>query len=168
MREYLNALCDYAVTVVPGLEMTSKPISLEKIFVEPLLRERYIKHADSEQREERNRESPSIPALKSLGTDRLVVIVGEPGQGKSTLLRQYACVLAKDQRIPRFPLLVELGREPRKVEDGHKDFRWLYDRVPDYLKASLDTNLWDNVCKALRAGRGAVLLDAYDEISDDA
>jgi hypothetical protein len=113
---YLRALQEYAGSVrIPGLDTSSTPISLDQIFIEPRLIATAAIHTSE------NGEPPlasaRLPEVASaiLAREQSLVLLGEPGQGKSTLLYRYASKLASNADTGKLPLLVELGRKPDRT-----------------------------------------------------
>jgi hypothetical protein len=106
LDDYLEAVRRYPInTRVPGLDIFN-PISLEKVFTEPDLLQ--IQARGKRSREEPEDESKAAPkdsrgsgapvpeAAKSVFRSKTrLVILGDPSQGKSTLLRQFALALTK-------------------------------------------------------------------------
>ena len=66
------------------------------------------------------------PVGRVLGREPRLVILGEPGQGKTTVLRQYASSLLGDGERPFLPLLVELGRKREIGPEDHQDFLLIF------------------------------------------
>lgn len=109
-----------------------------------------------------------VPLSKALAEHEHLVILGEPGTGKSTTLQFVALCFAKsEERWPRQRLDLDEDRVPVRVElrqyDGQERLdrflvRWL-DRqayVPEVL-----TQEW------LEEGRLAILLDGLDEVPQE-
>jgi HEAT repeat protein len=176
IREYLEALKEYADTVrVLSLGDAPEPISLANIFVEPQVQARKSGSeqagrgpSDEKAALELGKIALLEPAIHALAREQRAVILGEPGQGKSTLLRQYAISLAANYASERIPLLVELGRKRARTEEADRDFAWLRDRLPDSLKTALGYEGWSVCCESLGAGHAVVLLDGLDELEADA
>jgi HEAT repeat protein/energy-coupling factor transporter ATP-binding protein EcfA2 len=186
IQGYLEELRNYASRVsVPGLDVASEPIPMGHVFIEPLVQSTKsqatgaategrrggwekdgAKESDGPPRQ--SRIARPEPANAALARQQRVVILGEPGQGKSTLLRQYAALLAAKSSGGRLPLLVELGLSRGKTEQVDKLFRWLRDRLPECLKQALDEQMWAYFCQALESGGVCVLLDGLDELAPEA
>lgn len=190
LQPYLEELKQYAGAVrVPGLGVASEPIPLKDIFIEKQLEPQpRVSPATSPERragflnifgkskynaehEETNArpvvKGPPEPAHDVLAREPQLVILGEPGQGKSTLLRAYAIDLAAKPR-GFVPLLVELGQKRAWNEGAGVDFEWLHERLPEPLKVPLDGKGWRACRRALQSGEAIVLLDGLDESSDHA
>ena len=180
-REYRDALRDYTQTVyIPGIDVTSdEPVPLEDIYVEQYVSDLQSRRDDredeasegrpsqrrpSEERPpERKRPTPPQPVRDALAEHQRLAILGEPGQGKSILIRRYAYEL--NQEESKFPLLVELGRERLRVRD-ERDNSWLFERIPDDLREKIKPH-WARVCELIKAGQTHILLDGYDELQPE-
>jgi len=168
ITDYLRALRDFAGQVsIPGLGVMSKPLSLPNIFIEPQLRA-YSPTASSSHIDSASDWEGSESAAEVLSREQAVVVLGGPGQGKTTLLHQYAWWLAQNCQHGRLPLLVELNRKYEEIEDPGEDLKWLHDRMPEATRQALGKDGWMQLCAALRSGDLAVLLDAFDELSPGA
>jgi len=158
LAKYLEQLRAYASMVrVPGLEVASEPIPLSEIFVEP--------HAHNETESLGSKMFGSLPLNRVLFSHHHTVILGEPGQGKTTMLRQYGVELAKDASPECLPILVELGR--KRTWNQPAGLGWLYERMPDVLRQSLDSDGWDILDGIVKNGKGTILLDGLDEVSPE-
>jgi HEAT repeat protein/energy-coupling factor transporter ATP-binding protein EcfA2 len=168
IANYLAKLREYAAyTRVPGLDVASAPIPLAHIFIEPDIRPKESgDRISGRPQSSADRSAPPEPAIRILARQQAVAILGGPGQGKSTLLRHYACLLATDG--PRVPILVELGRKGLRGGEGIGTFQWLYDGLPEVLKQGLGRSGWAHICNILGSGRASVLLDAFDELGTKA
>jgi len=190
LHPYLKELTDYASIVrVPGLDISSEPMRLEDIFIEPqvkleakgasfrtrrgLLRGLFSVGKEEGVQEPQRAESepanalPPEAASDALTRESRLVIVGEPGQGKSTLMRQYAARLAATQN-GTLPLLVELGQKRAWTGNESDAFEWLRQRMPESLKRRLQQESWQACCVVIQSGKATVLLDGFDELSEDA
>lgn len=175
---YLGELTNYTSAVrVPGLDIASLPVPLADIFVELQVQAqdvglggRYDKSNSNRKEAEPTRSQITLPelALGALARERRMVILGEPGQGKTTLLRQYAALLAANGASGPLPLLVELGRVRAATSEAGLNSAWLYARLPDPLKQALGEEGRQLISEALRAGNAIVLLDGFDELAEDA
>jgi hypothetical protein len=178
ITDYLEELANYASVVrVPGLDVASAPIPIADIFVEIQIHEEgrasngCVKKRNTDLEESVSGLKPKTlpePALGAFARERRMVILGEPGQGKTTLLRQYAASLAANWANGPLPLLVELGRVRAATPEASRDFAWLYARLPEPLKQALGDVGWQVISGALRAGNATVLLDGFDELGADA
>jgi predicted NACHT family NTPase len=105
---------------------------------------------------ERYQSSPVRPILEILNRNRLVVVVGDPGSGKSSLLKYRALQWGKDGIGP-LPLLVELN-----VYAQNEDRKGIL----DYFLSGLEVPRLDayHLQIRLKAGQAAFYLDGLDEI----
>lgn len=137
-----------------------------------LMRDRILVRADQGRPESSGALDFQTPEPEPVGRvlvrDLRSVILGEPGQGKSTLLRQYATSLLHGSERRSLPLLVELGRKRDISPEEHQDFCWLYQRLPPGPKLALGGDGWASVCAAIRSDSASLLLDGLDELSPQA
>jgi hypothetical protein len=188
LRNYLDTLTNYAGEArVQGIASQSGPVALTQIFIEPRLESQTYgvnptarpNDVGPEQRASRERPSrvddrderlpagAPEPALAALSREPRVAVLGEPGMGKSTLIRRYALQLAQNDS-PSLPLLIELGAKRDWQPGSAVSFGWLLQRMPEVLCAALGESGWLACCDVLNAGRATVLLDGLDELSDEA
>jgi predicted NACHT family NTPase len=167
---YLGALREYAGEVrIPGLDISSRPIPIDQIFIEPrlTLTERPTPPENTRAGLQDPTSEPLESASAVLAREQLVVLLGEPGRRKSTLLRQYAWKLASDADCNRVPILVELGRKPERTQDASAGFAWLYERLPELVRAKLGQHGWSHLGTIINCGKASVLLDGFDELGRD-
>ena len=120
-----------------------------------------------------------VPLTDLLSRHRRLLIVGDPGGGKTTFLRFIACVLAKDGLDPEntgrrellglpknkavpIPILVSVARLVEDMADNDAVWRVLIQTLTTLL-GEPKTLLLE---KALDQGRCVVLLDGLDEVAD--
>jgi hypothetical protein len=101
---------------------------------------------------------------------RKVVLLGEPGSGKTTLMRYLAIKVARGESDdfglmadePWLPVLVYLRDWAKNPE------RSLIAQLEDFAKNTLEVELPEGFFQHWLAGRSLVLLDGLDEVIDDA
>ncbi|MBC8330361.1 MAG: SUMF1/EgtB/PvdO family nonheme iron enzyme, partial [Anaerolineae bacterium] len=116
------------------------------------------------------RMSEPQPVLEILQKQSGLVILGDPGSGKTTFLKYLALVLAtgKGESLglgQRLPILVPLSAYANALANGH-NIR-LDDFIADYFH-EIGTNLpiAAMLAEALKAGAALILLDGLDEVKN--
>ncbi len=157
MEKYLAALRDYVTRRASEVAMTSValPVDSEAVYVLPVASGAAGPTPDAS--------AIAQPALRVLAEQQHVVFLGDPGQGKSYLLRAHAAALAVSP-ADHFPILVELGLRRESIPEGQKEFRWLKDRIPPQVSAALNDEAWAGLLGHLARGGASVLLDGFDEL----
>ena len=115
--------------------------------------------------------------LEVIRTDRCLVLLGEPGAGKSTALRYLALLLARRlrgdaRRIPGWPtddtpvpVLLPLGQVAAALRAGAPDaYAALLQAIGDVLEAGVRVGLRRFLTPALRSGGLLLLCDGLDEL----
>ena len=143
-------------------------VAIDRLFVAPLLTRRYV--SPDEHPENWTAEAETM--IDAIEVDTPLVLLGDPGIGKSTLLNQFACLLSRPARNPlidrhgwRLPLLMVLRELP--VRDV-TDFVGLLEA---FLSREMSAPLRDDAGRrylerTLAEGNAFLLLDGIDEIGD--
>jgi formylglycine-generating enzyme required for sulfatase activity len=110
-----------------------------------------------------------VPLLEILRDHSGVIILGDPGAGKTTFLKFLALTMARGEGDSlglgdRLPILLPLAAFANSLQDS--DTR-LDDFIVDYF-SGIGSNLpiGGMLAEALRAGRALILLDGLDEVRD--
>ena len=143
-------------------------VAIDRLFVAPLLTRRYV--SPDENPEIWTAEADTM--IDAIEVDAPLVLLGDPGIGKSTLLNQLACLLSRPARNPlidrhgwRLPLLMVLRELPVR---GVTDFDGLLEA---FLSREMSAPLRDDdgrryLNQMLAEGNAFLLLDGIDEIGD--
>jgi predicted NACHT family NTPase len=103
-------------------------------------------------------------------TRRRVVLLGDPGTGKTTLMRYLAVKVAEakgaeiglPENQERLPILVYMGDWAKHPE------RSLLDQVRDFAENTLQVDLPTGFLEHWTDGQALLLLDGLDEVAEDA
>ncbi|HEU5024758.1 MAG TPA: NACHT domain-containing protein [Spirillospora sp.] len=115
----------------------------------------------------------SLSLALERATERLVLVAGAPGSGKSVALRHVAQRLAakaargRHREIPVIPLYVNLKNFRPTSRPVHADavLQFIVDTYKGYT-SHVDDFLDEEFDKGLREGKWLILLDSFDEIPD--
>ena len=141
-------------------------IAIDRLFVAPLLTRRYVSPDENPE----NWTAEAETMIDAIEVDTPLVLLGDPGIGKSTLLNQLACLLSRPARNPlidrhgwRLPLLMVLRELPIR---GVTDFDGLLEA---FLSREMSAPLSDDegrryLNRTLAEGNAFLLLDGVDEI----
>ncbi|MCB0082070.1 MAG: NACHT domain-containing protein, partial [Caldilineaceae bacterium] len=185
LRRHLHAYLTWLMTERQNLSM--RAISSGKTTGEeapPELSAVYV--ALNTRQSKRARDSEPLSALAALAYHRQIVLLGDPGSGKSTFVNHLAYCLAAHAQNPNARWLAKLPDWPQQEADRLpilvvlRDFaRWLPNPLP--AKANV-THLWDFIVETLQDqklddavplietalinGRALLLLDGLDEVTN--
>lgn len=196
-RAYLSRLLNTASRVplgqlefqAVGTEPSILEIKLDAIYV-PL---NIMRTQRAVRRGEDDREVAPVPALDQVIRNRRLVILGDPGSGKTTFINFLTLCLAGARLNPQDAYLERLNIPP---EDGQRATKWRYDAllpvrvhlrefvqsVPKSAKQGTAKLLWRHIVgqlatqnlaefagqmeEALQQGRCLVMFDGLDEVPE--
>jgi hypothetical protein len=152
----------WSVFVEPSARETALLVDTPPEILRPMAQERqqladYAKEEIYDKRREKYQSAPIRPIFETLNRERLVVVTGDPGSGKTSLLKYRALQWATGTLDLPLPLLVDLKEYVRTntnllqyCEIGREVFR-------------LDAGQLDQL---LKSGQAAFYLDGLDEVFD--
>jgi predicted NACHT family NTPase len=119
--------------------------------------------------QERGRSMSAHEMLRATTRQR-VVLLGDPGTGKTTLMRYLAVMAAGDkgaeiglpEGVERLPILVYMRDWAKHPE------RSLLDQVRDFAENTLQVDLPSGFLEHWTEGQALLLLDGLDEVAEDA
>ncbi|MEW1778078.1 NACHT domain-containing protein [Streptomyces sp. NPDC086777] len=155
----------------------SRPLHLDHLYVQVRVQEqrplRFVRAEDVDQdrtqeavrgdeRADSSGAGHTYAPVDALQRYQRIVVVGDPGAGKTTMLRHLALRMARrtqDEALPELPAYVELFRF---VESGHDD---LLDYLSQHWADQYGfTDAREYVAEKLADGTAALLLDGLDEV----
>ncbi|NDJ54987.1 MAG: SUMF1/EgtB/PvdO family nonheme iron enzyme [Chloroflexi bacterium] len=192
-REYLQGLLHHArrlplgqleTQAGPGYNAAIFDVTLESVFV-PL---------DITAKRVRGDESPSmaqVPLLDQIMRRQRLMVLGDPGSGKSSMLNYLTIILAgarlypdvgllkrlsvegrdgiqsREWTEPLLPVVIQVrelaGSIPVEAEHGSSELVWAY--IVDYLKAHDLGDYAQELRRMLRGGGCLVMFDGLDEVA---
>ncbi len=142
---------------------------IEKLFVEPELCERYIDpDMPVAQWPERRK---LLEALAALAANPHMVVLGNAGSGKSTIVSMIACQLAAERKNPWRHALKDAIPVPIVLRELVLPAKYSFDELLEALQQTelgrcLSRRDMQLVIDAVHEGRAILLLDGIDELSD--
>ncbi len=110
-----------------------------------------------------------LSAGQAVALHRHLVILGDPGAGKSTFVRHLAISAARRDPPQQVPLIVELrdfaAKFPASAHQPSADILWQYIRLE--LSDARFQEVITPLENALKEGHGLVVLDGLDEVKTD-
>ena len=178
-REFLRKKCGVLQLSAMHTSTYERRISLWNVFVaqsarqsvpmrdlpRELLRQlREEKHLTGKQDEaeivrlrEIHQNSPPVPVLEALSRERLIVVLGDPGAGKTSLLKFLVMRWAETEEEAPLPIWIDLKEY---VEQRVGILKYLESGCASYHLDARDLD------QRLRTGQAAIYLDGLDEVFD--
>lgn len=128
-----------------------------------------VPEADAEKAESEmlRAESAALPVEQWIKDQQALVILGDPGSGKSTSMKRLALGLAQQDNAP-LPILLPLNAYSKALEQGNISFE---DFLAEYFHAKrtqLECKKLTTLFKeALEQQRAVILIDGLDEVGDN-
>ncbi|WGZ96486.1 MAG: SUMF1/EgtB/PvdO family nonheme iron enzyme [Candidatus Thiothrix putei] len=112
-------------------------------------------------------DAAALPVEQWINGQQALVILGDPGSGKSTSMKRLALGLAQREDAP-LPILLPLNAYSEALERQNISFQ---DFLPQYFQGKL-TQLQGNKLRllfdtALEQGKAFILMDGLDEVGDN-
>jgi formylglycine-generating enzyme required for sulfatase activity len=114
--------------------------------------------------------SAPTPVLEKLKTEKALIVLGDPGSGKTTFLKYVALKIASGQGKSiglgnRLPLLVPIKDFAASVSDSEVALVEFIDQ--HYRNLGLSVSMKPSIEDALEKGHALILLDGLDEVTDE-
>jgi formylglycine-generating enzyme required for sulfatase activity len=187
---YLRKLKGLCLTLplgaLGGDEGTDEEVSLDRVYVNLLTTSsRDSKKDEKEGGRGRFREADKLPALDAAAECRRLVLLGDPGSGKSSFVRRLAASVAagslgegdspagfEDDLVPVFIVLRDLAPALDGIEEEHHSgdelesvlADCLVDRIRAESAAMGLPGFQDELVRLVEAGGALLLLDGMDEV----
>ncbi len=112
-------------------------------------------------------EAAALPVEQWINTQQALVVLGDPGSGKSTSMKRLALGLAQRENAP-LPILLPLNAYSKELERGRISFE---DYLPEYFHAKRSQlergKLQRLFAGALQQQRAFILMDGLDEVGNN-
>lgn len=151
-----------------------RPVEIDSIYIdinvlEKLPSNRHLERSDFENFNKFDRlglgrvEQQSVPGIEVAANNLKLMVLGEPGSGKTTFLK-YLAIQCNQGKFESqlIPIFIELKSFAISARSNHCDFSLLNYITDDFL---LKCQLWEGqINTLLLSGKALILLDGLDEV----
>ena len=151
------------------------PLDLAQVYVDLDTTTKVLDVQDEKSLQDESKRHP-LSALEAVIRSPRLVLLGDPGSGKSTFVNRLACGLAESSgdsanltgwpqtEINRLPVLVVLRDYARSIQGGEPTCQHLWSFITARLQAQNLGAAVEPMQHCLQSGKALVMLDGLDEV----
>jgi formylglycine-generating enzyme required for sulfatase activity/energy-coupling factor transporter ATP-binding protein EcfA2 len=151
------------------------PLDLAQVYVD-LDTTAIVSDVHDGKKEQGDSKSRPLSTLEAVIGNRRLVLLGDPGSGKSTFVNRLACGLAEPSTVShcltgwpptetnRLPVLVVLRDYARSIQGGEPSCQHLWSFITARLQAQNLGEAVEPIQQCLQQGKALVMFDGLDEI----
>ncbi len=152
------------------------PLDLAQVYVD-LDTTAMVSDVQEGKKEQGDSKSRPLSALEAVIGNRRLVLLGDPGSGKSTFVNRLACGLAEPSTVLQcltgwpqaeadcLPVLVVLRDYARSIQGGEPSCQHLWSFITARLQAQNLGEAAEPIQQCLQQGKALVMFDGLDEVS---